>query len=46
MTVFTKGASENVVDDCIKVIEKDGKEIEFDTNSREQMKKTIISQMA
>lgn len=33
--VYTKGAPESLIDDCINIIEKDGKLVDLDSNSRE-----------
>lgn len=44
--VFTKGASENIIDDCINMIGKDGQIVELDTTAKEQMKDTTLKHMA
>lgn len=44
--VFTKGASENIIDDCVNMIDKDGQLVDLDTNAKETMKDTTLKQMA
>ena len=44
--VFTKGASEIIIDDCSKVRERNGDENELDMNIRENLKNTTLKEMA
>jgi magnesium-transporting ATPase (P-type) len=44
--VFTKGASENIVDDCSSMIDRDNNIIDLDLNKREKLKETVLKTMA
>lgn len=50
--VYTKGASENIIDDCAKMIEKSqqpgqpSNEIDLDLSIRERLKDGVLKQMA
>mmetsp|Transcript_24381 Transcript_24381/g.23984 ORF Transcript_24381/g.23984 Transcript_24381/m.23984 type:complete len:103 (+) Transcript_24381:1471-1779(+) len=44
--IFTKGASENIIDDCTSYIEKDQKQVEIDLSKREHLKDVVLKQMA
>lgn len=44
--VFTKGASENIIDDCSTIIDKNQKESDLDLSKRESIKETILKPMA
>lgn len=48
--VFTKGASEILIDDCVTMLEKTGqdqiREVELDLSQRENIKEGILRQMA
>lgn len=44
--VYTKGASENLIDDCIKMIDKQDPSVDLDISKREKIKENILKQMA
>lgn len=44
--VYTKGASENIVDDCSNIIERNGEIKELDMDARQNLKETILKGMA
>jgi Ca2+ transporting ATPase len=44
--VFTKGASENLIDDCITMVDKDNKQTDLDLSKREKIKEDVLKKMA
>lgn len=44
--VFTKGASECIIDDCSSMIDKGNQVVDLDLNKREKMKDTTLKNMA
>ena len=44
--IFTKGASENILEDCYQQINQDGQIKEFDLESKMKIKTEIIQKMA
>jgi magnesium-transporting ATPase (P-type) len=40
--VYTKGASECIVDDCLNMIAKDGQLVDLDATAKEQLKETTL----
>lgn len=44
--VFTKGASENLIDDCITMVDKENKQTDLDLSKREKIKEDILKKMA
>lgn len=44
--VFTKGASENIIDDCITIIDKNQKDVDLDLTKRENIKDGVLKPMA
>lgn len=44
--IYTKGASENIIDDCIAYFDKSHTECEIDLSKREAIKDTILKNMA
>jgi magnesium-transporting ATPase (P-type) len=44
--VYTKGASENIIDDCSTMLDKDSKEIDLDLSKREKIKDSVLKSMA
>jgi len=42
VTIFTKGASENIVDDCVSFIDQDQKPIDMDLAKREHFKDVVL----
>ena len=43
--VFTKGATETLLDDCISMIEKNSEIVDLDISKREKIKESILKQM-
>lgn len=43
--VFTKGASESIIGDCITMIDKQGQIVDLDISKREKVKDQILKQM-
>jgi magnesium-transporting ATPase (P-type) len=44
--VFTKGASECIIDDCNTMLDKGNQVVELDLNKREKLKDTVLKTMA
>jgi hypothetical protein len=44
--VYTKGASENIIDDCPTMLDKDSQEIILDISKREKIKDSVLKNMA
>ena len=44
--VFTKGASECLIDDCNSMLDKNNQVTDLDLNKREKLKDTVLKNMA
>ena len=44
--VFTKGASENIIDDCSSMLDKQNQIVDLDISKREKLKESVLKQMA
>lgn len=44
--VYTKGASENLIDDCTTMVEKNNKHTDLDLSMRDKIKEDILKKMA
>ena len=44
--IFTKGASENLLDDCTTMVDKDNKQTDLDVKKIEKIKEEILKKMA
>ncbi len=44
--IYTKGASENLIDDCKSIIDKGNQLVDLDLNKRQKIKINVLKTMA